>query len=399
MRAVTRRRLLLFLVIGAIAVANAGARYAGLTDLVGDDSYSVAVELEDSGGLYEAAEVTYRGVRIGSVERVEFRRDGVTAHLRIDEDMRVPRDLVAEVHNRSAVGEQYVDLVPRSADGPMLADGDVVRPADTTTPVAEEDLLLSIDRLVTSIDTGDLSTVVTELGTALGGRGEDVGRIIDNAGVLLDAGQASLSDLTTLLASGEVVLQTQSDLAPEISSTFSSLAVVTDVLARNDAAVREVLTSGTHAGAALDGLATDLTPVLPSLLEDVAGLAAVTTDRLTSLEQTLVVAPLALASGVTPGRDNKSHFALAIAQAPDVCREGFIPASEWRSPNDFSTVETPEDIGCAEGLPATPRGGTQLVRGNDPARFTSSLDRTAVDPAGPPLLALLLDTVGGPGGG
>lgn len=393
MRAVTRRRLLLFLVIGAIAVANAGARYAGLTDLVGDDSYSVAVELEDSGGLYEAAEVTYRGVRIGSVERVEFRRDGVTAHLRIDEDMRVPRDLVAEVHNRSAVGEQYVDLVPRSADGPMLADGDVVRPADTTTPVAEEDLLLSIDRLVTSIDTGDLSTVVTELGTALGGRGEDVGRIIDNAGVLLDAGQASLPDLTTLLASGEVVLQTQADLTPAIAATLSSLAVVTDVVARDDAAVRQILTSGADAGAALDGLAADLTPVLPSLLADVAGLATVTSDRLTSLEQTLVVAPLALASGVTPGRDNKSHFALAMAQAPDVCREGFIPASEWRSPNDFSAAEVPEGIGCAEGLPATPRGGTQLVRGNDPSRFTTPLNRTTVDRSGPPLLSLLLDTV------
>ncbi|MCK5892092.1 MAG: MlaD family protein [Aeromicrobium sp.] len=389
----TRRRLLLFLVIGAIAVANAGARYAGLTDLVGDDSYSVAVELEDSGGLYEAAEVTYRGVRIGSVERVEFRRDGVTAHLRIDEDMRVPRDLVAEVHNRSAVGEQYVDLVPRSADGPMLADGDVVRPADTTTPVAEEDLLLSIDRLVTSIDTGDLSTVVTELGTALGGRGEDVGRIIDNAGVLLDAGQASLPDLTTLLASGEVVLQTQADLTPAIAATLSSLAVVTDVVARDDAAVRQILTSGADAGAALDGLAADLTPVLPSLLADVAGLATVTSDRLTSLEQTLVVAPLALASGVTPGRDNKSHFALAMAQAPDVCREGFIPASEWRSPNDFSAAEVPEGIGCAEGLPATPRGGTQLVRGNDPSRFTTPLNRTTVDRSGPPLLSLLLDTV------
>ena len=392
MRAVTRRRLLLFLVIGAFAIANAGARYAGLTDLVRDDSFSVAVELEESGGLYEAAEVTYRGVRIGSVERVEFRREGVTAHLEIDEDARVPRDLVAEVHNRSAVGEQYLDLVPRSAGGAVLADGDRVDAADTTTPVAEEDLLVSIDRFVTSIDTDDLSTVVSELGTALGGRGEDVGRIVDNAGVVLDAAQASLPALTDLLASGEVVLQTQSDLAPEISTTLSSLAVVTDVVARNDAAVREILTSGTDAGAALAGVATELTPVLPALLGDVAGLAAVTTDRLTSLEQTLVVAPLALASGVTPGRDNKSHFALAIAQAPDVCRVGFIPASEWRSPNDFSKVETPEDIGCAEGLPATPRGGTQLVRGNDPTRFTTSLDRTTVDPAGPALLTLLLDT-------
>lgn len=392
MRAVTRRRLVLFLVIGAIAVANAGARYAGLTDLVRDDSFSVAVELQESGGLYEAAEVTYRGVRVGSVDRIEFRREGVTAHLEIDEDARVPRDLVAEVHNRSAVGEQYLDLVPRSGDGPSLADGDVVDAADTTTPVAEEDLLVSIDRFVSSIDTDDLSTVVNELGTALGGRGEDIGRIIDNAGVVLDAGQESLPALTALLASGEVVLQTQSELAPEVSTTLSSLEVVTDVVARNDDAVRQILTSGTDAGAALDGLATDLTPVLPSLLGDLTGLAAVTTDRLSSLEQTLVVAPLALASGVTPGRDGKSHFALAIAQAPDVCREGFIPASAWRSPDDFSKAETPEDIGCAEGLPATPRGGTQLVRGNDPSRFTTPLDRVTVNPSGPPLLALLLDT-------
>ena len=46
---------------------------------------------------------------------------------------RCPKDTVAVVENRSAVGEQYVDLQPRTAGGPFLADGDRID-ATATAP-------------------------------------------------------------------------------------------------------------------------------------------------------------------------------------------------------------------------------------------------------------------------
>ena len=103
-------------------VVVAGVRYARLWEAVSPSTYEVSVELERSGGIFERAEVTYRGVTVGRVRAVDFRQDGVTAVLAIDEQWRIPDDLTVAVHNRSAVGEQYVDLVPSRDGGPFLDD-------------------------------------------------------------------------------------------------------------------------------------------------------------------------------------------------------------------------------------------------------------------------------------
>ncbi|MGZ4497628.1 MAG: MlaD family protein, partial [Nocardioides sp.] len=69
----SRIRLLVFLLVGGLAVVNAGARYAGLTERLFPSSYAVTVHLADSGGLFERGEVTYRGVTVGRVQSLDFR--------------------------------------------------------------------------------------------------------------------------------------------------------------------------------------------------------------------------------------------------------------------------------------------------------------------------------------
>ena len=64
---------------------------------------------------------------VGRVAEVDFRRDGVVAQLDIAQEWQIPSDLAANVHNRSAVGEQYVDLVPTRDGAPY--------PAHLTPPV------------------------------------------------------------------------------------------------------------------------------------------------------------------------------------------------------------------------------------------------------------------------
>ena len=84
-------------------------------------------QLPRAAGLYERANVTYRGSDIGEVKSVRLTDTGVAAVLSLRSDVKIPADLEAEVHSTSAVGEQYIALLPRSGKTPDLKDGDVIR--------------------------------------------------------------------------------------------------------------------------------------------------------------------------------------------------------------------------------------------------------------------------------
>ena len=47
---------------------------------------------------------------------------------------KIPADLQAEVRSVSAVGEQYVDLRPRTDSGPYLQNGSVITAENATHP-------------------------------------------------------------------------------------------------------------------------------------------------------------------------------------------------------------------------------------------------------------------------
>ena len=64
------------------------------------------------GGLYKNANVTYRGVAVGRVESVGLNPNGVTAEMRLNSGTPIPSNVTATVKSVSAVGEQYIDLVP-----------------------------------------------------------------------------------------------------------------------------------------------------------------------------------------------------------------------------------------------------------------------------------------------
>jgi phospholipid/cholesterol/gamma-HCH transport system substrate-binding protein len=64
----------------------------------------------------------------------------------------------------SAVGEQFVQLIPQNGDGPALRNGDVI-PADrTSVPPDINSLLGEANRGLNAIPQEDLKTVVDESG-------------------------------------------------------------------------------------------------------------------------------------------------------------------------------------------------------------------------------------------
>ena len=173
-----KAQLIAFATLTAVGVSYVGAEYTGLVDEVLDRGYTVRADFADSGGVFPGAEVTYRGVPVGKVGALRLTgSDGVSVTLDIEDGApRIPADTLAVVANRSAVGEQYVDLQPRASRGPYLLEGSTIPRESTRVPLSTTDMVLSLDRLVNSVGKDDLRVTVDELGKAFAGTGPNLGR-------------------------------------------------------------------------------------------------------------------------------------------------------------------------------------------------------------------------------
>lgn len=343
-----RFRLTMFAVIAAVAVGYTGARYAQVTDWITNATYSVNVELAKSGGIFPGAEVTYRGVPIGRVSSVVLTPTGVDATLAIRRSWKVPADVTANVHDRSVVGEQYVDLVPDRDAGPYLGNGSTIAEARTSTPLPVDQLIQTLDEFVQSVGVSNLHTVVTELGTAFGGRGGELATILDSSSHLVAAASANLPATLDLVNHADTVLTTQLAGASDLQAFSRGLAQVTGTIRDDDPALRALLASGPVLAQQLTSLVNALSAPLPTLLSTLIGVDQVTLPNLDNLGNTFAIAPWDVAAVQAVVRNGRSYLGLAANQTPMVCQQGYIPPAQWRSVNDLSTVPAPWDPHCAE---------------------------------------------------
>lgn len=121
-----RIQLAVFAVLTLIALITLSWYYLRLPSQFGIGQYKLYAQLPASGGLYRTANVTYRGITIGTVTDVEPTRTGVRATMSIDDRYKIPADAAANVHSVSAIGEQYLDLVSAGTPPGYLADGQTI---------------------------------------------------------------------------------------------------------------------------------------------------------------------------------------------------------------------------------------------------------------------------------
>ena len=112
MKRLIRFQLTIFAIVTVVCVGAISAFYLHVPSALGIGSYNVTANFVAGGGLYQNANVTYRGVTVGRVESVGLTNDGIVAAMRLNSGTPVPDNVTATVKSVSAVGEQYIDLVP-----------------------------------------------------------------------------------------------------------------------------------------------------------------------------------------------------------------------------------------------------------------------------------------------
>lgn len=362
-------QLLAFTTITAVGVSYVGAEYTGLVDEVLDRGYTVRADFPDSGGVFPGAEVTYRGVPVGKVGALRLAgRDGVSIALDIeDEAPRIPADTLAVVANRSAVGEQYVDLQPRTSHGPYLLDGSDIPRRNTRVPLPTTDLVLSLDRLVNSVGKKDLRVTIDELGEAFNGTGPNLSRLVDSGNDLVESASDALPETISLIEDSRKVLKTQADQGSSIKSFARDLASLSAQLKESDGDLRKLIGNARPAAQEVNSLLKSAAPELSVLLANLVSGGQVTLARLPGVEQALVTFPVMVAGSYTviPG-DGTTHFGLVLnADDPPACTQGYGTAR--RDPADTSAREANTDARCT-----LPRGSESSVRGAQNAPGASS---------------------------
>jgi phospholipid/cholesterol/gamma-HCH transport system substrate-binding protein len=341
-----------------------GWKYVGLDRVVLGSGYEVAAEFDDSGGIFVNAEVAYRGVAVGRVTDMELIDDGVRVTLTVDPDAEpIPADTAAIVANRSAVGEQYVNLEPEDDEGPFLEDGSVIPRDRTSIPVPVEELLLNVDRLVGSIDEENLRTVVDELGRAFDGAGDDLGRLIDNGDLLLARAEESLPETLALITDGRTVLDTQVASRSAIEQWAADLRLVSDTLVDSDEDIRSLLVNAPDGGQALQDLVDRAGPGLGSLVRNLDILNGVLIPRLDGVEQMLVTYPDIVSGGFSVVRNDggvmRAHFGFVLNVGdPQSCVSGYTSTGQARSPGEVAALDV-RDVSCAvvDGVDPDPADG------------------------------------------
>ncbi|MCV7279665.1 MCE family protein [Mycolicibacterium flavescens] len=358
-----RIQLVIFTIASIVGVSAMVFAYMRVPTLLGIGKVTVTLELPASGGLYRFANVTYRGVQIGKVTGIDVSRTKAVATLRLDTSPRIPADLQAEVRSVSAVGEQYVELLPRTDQPPYLEDGSVIPMSDTTIPQPVSPMLEQVNTLIGSIPDGRLRALIDDSFTAFGGAGYDMGSLIDSSATLSGDLNRDAARSATLIEDSVPLLDAQARSTDALRLWAGSLAGITGQVVQNDPQIRTLLTAGPPAADEAAHLLEQIKPTLPVLLANMTTFGQVAVTYRPSLEQVLVLLPSFVANAQSSAAENNAtgipigDFRIQMTD-PNPCTVGFLPPSAWRSPADLTTIDTPDGVYCK-----LPQDSPIVVRG------------------------------------
>lgn len=254
-------------------------------------TYSVSAIFPQSGGVFTGQEVTYRGVTVGRVGDLTVVRDpeGVEIDLIIEESFdEIPAEGIrARVMFKSAVGEQFVDLLPQTTEPPFLEAGDQIPIDRTEIPVQQEELLRLLASVLDGVPPEAVERLIDTLGTGLGGRGES----LHNALAALDPVSELFANRTAELNRinrnadrlGDAFDATRSDFEQGIRS----LADVSETLASSSDELTRLLEAGADKGEVLATLVAARKAQLDDILANLATLTRDTHEHRLSLRDIL----------------------------------------------------------------------------------------------------------------
>ncbi|UVO14434.1 MCE family protein [Mycobacterium sp. SVM_VP21] len=360
-----RIQLGIFAVVTVLAVGAISILYLHAPSRLGIGTYNVSADFIGGGGIYKSANVTYRGVTVGRVESVQLSDHGVDAAMRLNSSTKIPANVTATVKSMSAIGEQYIDLVPPAGDAAAGVLRNGARIGQDRTAIGQDiaGLLDQAQSLVNSAANSRLRDLLRSAFDGFNGSGQELARMIASSRQLIDEANANFDATSALIDQVEPFLDAQIRGGDDIKKLTRSLAAVTTEVRNADPQLREVLQTlpsvADEANTTFDGIRASF----PTLAASIANFGRVGVIYRNSIEQALVVFPalmaalITVAGGVPMDEGAKLDFKIDMHDPPP-CTVGFLPFTEMRTPADETVRELPKNLYCqaAQNDPSAVRG-------------------------------------------
>lgn len=304
--------VLLVLAVGASALVWAVIGLAGLR-LFGDDRITVQAVVSRAAGALPGAEVTYLGQPVGTVDRSEFVDAGILLTMDVELPGQVAPVLRADVRQKSALGEPYVDLGPAQADPngvgeadggdvvPLASSGGGVQAAEldgvriplerTSVPAELGQLLSDADALLGDLNPEALGELV-DGSAAIVGNEENLRRILRSGAVVAETIRGRDAEIDALLANAAQLSETLDAARGDVEGALDGFSELGAVLAGRSAELQSILERGSTLATEGSRLIADTRPEVDGVLSGLDATFETLADRPTKVREILTLTPL-----------------------------------------------------------------------------------------------------------
>jgi phospholipid/cholesterol/gamma-HCH transport system substrate-binding protein len=214
-----------------------------------DPGYQLKADFVDADGIANASDIRIAGVYVGQVTEIRSVSGGLAEiTFRVDkEHAPMHQGTRANLRLQTLLGQKFIELDPGPNSASQLEANSVIPSNKTTSPVDFDQFLSSFNKPTRDA----LSNLITELGTATDGRGQDINAL------LVDLNQLSVQsapDLQTfadrsdhinnILINAADVTQNLSDNREHLANVFTNLNTVLGAVAANDPGFRRFIHEG-----------------------------------------------------------------------------------------------------------------------------------------------------------
>ena len=333
--------------IVAFVVLGLGLAYAMATQVLSvlQDRYAVLATFPDAGGVFTNQEVTYRGITVGQVGNMTVVPEGVEIELLIDEGTKIPEeDVEARVMFKSAVGEQFVDILPGTDDAPYLEDGSKIPLEQTSIPVSTQDLLSTLQAVLEGVPPEALKGAIDSAGTALAGRGDDIATILDSMARLAELFAERAPEVQGILRNGTKVGGAFVASREDFAAAVRDLVIVSETLEGSTDELRRLLQGANLTSEELVALIRESRPDLNQTITELAEINELQAQKSDALKALFKFLPRGLGNVVKTFEPTTGmiRFGLVNDSENHACSYG----TERRQPEDRGPHLPPKKARC-----------------------------------------------------
>ncbi|MEQ6900735.1 MCE family protein [Nocardioides sp. YIM 152588] len=194
----------------------------------------VTVQADRAGlQLAKYGDVRVDGVLVGQVR--EISQDGQQAVIRLALDPEaaatIPSNVSVEILPTTLFGQKFVSLVrPARPSATPISDGEVIPASRVETNVELSQVLAQLFPLLRAVRPADLNATLNAIATALSGRGEQIGRTMEQLGGYLTAIDDHLPTLRQDLVELAEVADIYDLAAPDLIDTLANVTVTSKTI-------------------------------------------------------------------------------------------------------------------------------------------------------------------------